>query len=165
MNQPQTHQFSKKCNRVTFCKPDLPCPVQSSEARRPPTLATRSHSKCLLRMHVSLADEIGASCELSRNTMSTLVNRKINISLQNVRQVLLKFPDLSPDWLIMGVGSMLRNGSVEPQAGTSGVNLAVENRYLAEKVSLLESIISNKDALLRRDEEYIELLKRGLERN
>ena len=91
--------------------------------------------------------------------MSLIVNKKNNISLPNVQLVLQQYPKLNADWLILGLGKMLLEDENGNEKAGEETQHRMELNYLLEKVSLLESIIADKDALLRRDQEYITVLK------
>ncbi|MBU0488628.1 MAG: helix-turn-helix domain-containing protein [Bacteroidetes bacterium] len=51
-----------------------------------------------------LADEIG----IPRASVSHLLSGRNNPSLDVITKILQRFPDVSPDWLLLGTGSVYR---------------------------------------------------------
>ena len=56
-----------------------------------------------------LADEIS----MNRSRVSHILNGRNNPSLEVIQQILIKYNDINPDWLLFGHGAMIRAG-IEP---------------------------------------------------
>lgn len=56
------------------------------------------------------AEQIGVQA----GTISNILSGRNNPSLEIIKRVLNRFPDLSADWLIFGKGEMLRSGVEQP---------------------------------------------------
>jgi len=52
------------------------------------------------------ADEIG----VQRSSISHLISGRNNPSLEFIQKILSRFPEVNPEWLLSGNGSMSRNG-------------------------------------------------------
>jgi hypothetical protein len=92
-------------------------------------------------------DELIKTKKISKNKFRTLCGLSVtffrytdNIGSGKIVKILTTFPDVSPDWLILGNGSMFRNNTI-PNKDLSE-QLEVENTSLKEKIILLEKIIS-----------------------
>lgn len=55
--------------------------------------------------------------ELKCGLVNGAIGTATELSMKNLKKVLEECPDLSPDWLILGVGTMERGKSVEKPAG------------------------------------------------
>lgn len=58
----------------------------------------------------AFADNIG----ISRSGLTHLLTGRNQPSLDVARKILAKYPELSTEWLIMGMGDMMRNEELEP---------------------------------------------------
>lgn len=56
-----------------------------------------------------LADEIS----INRSRLSHILNGRNNPTLEVIQEILIKYNDINPDWLLFGNGSMIRPG-IEP---------------------------------------------------
>lgn len=83
------------------------------------------------------ADEI----EVQRSSMSHVMNGRNKASLDFIRRILKRFPDINPDWLLFGKGSMSRQ-DVQMEMDTGGdeklEELNVENEEKSKKIAALE---------------------------
>ena len=68
-----------------------------------------------------------------------------SLKSENIIKVLIAFPDLNPDWLLLGRGDMLRNSDVNQSIeGNSNIqisgneNKTSSNKDLEDKISYLE---------------------------
>ncbi len=61
------------------------------------------------------AKQFAAEVEIQPGTISNIMKGRNNPSLDVMQRVLKRFPQLSPEWLIMGTGSMQRNLSNSQQ--------------------------------------------------
>ena len=68
-----------------------------------------------------------------------------SLKSENIIKVLIAFPDLNPDWLLLGRGDMLRNSGVNQSIeGNSNIqisgneNKTSSNKDLEDKISYLE---------------------------
>jgi transcriptional regulator with XRE-family HTH domain len=52
------------------------------------------------------AEEIG----VQRSSISHLISGRNKPSLEFVQKILVRFPEINPDWILSGKGEMLRNG-------------------------------------------------------
>jgi transcriptional regulator with XRE-family HTH domain len=55
-------------------------------------------------------EEMGNLCGIKRGTVGTIVNGKTIPDADALAELLRRKPELSPDWLLMGEGEMLRGG-------------------------------------------------------
>lgn len=58
------------------------------------------------------ADSIG----IQRSGLSHLLSGRNNPSLDFIQKVLTRYPDIEPDWLLFGKGSMYRSSNISPSA-------------------------------------------------
>ncbi|WP_460892664.1 helix-turn-helix domain-containing protein [Rufibacter soli] len=68
----------------------------------------------------AFADEIG----VARPVISHVVSARNKASLEVVQKILTRYPDLSPAWLLLGEGQMLKGLEQEPVviSGSDGVS-------------------------------------------
>lgn len=80
--------------------------------------------------------QFAAEIGIQNSTLSHILNNRNNPSLDVLKKILSRFPDISTDWLILGQGSMLRQEkqSKEPtlfdsydETSSSSENLVAEN--------------------------------------
>ncbi len=70
----------------------------------------------------AFADAIG----ISRSGMAHLLNGRNQPSLDVARKILATYPEISTEWLIMGMGEMMRTDDLTPQGSTP------ENRAMSQ---------------------------------
>ncbi len=61
------------------------------------------------------ADEIG----IQRSGMSHLVSGRNNPSLEFIQKTISRFPEINPEWLLTGSGSMTKQANAEPPLVTN----------------------------------------------
>lgn len=83
-----------------------------------------------------------------------------SLKSENIIKILIAFPDINPDWLLLGKGEMLReNHTIQSISGNSNIqisgneNMAVSHKdsedkitYLEDKVLFLTEQIKAKDS-------------------
>ncbi len=72
------------------------------------------------------ADVLG----VNRSSISHLLSGRNNPSLDFLQKVLVKYPKINPDWLLLGQGEMYRNnaGKVEKQGGSDLFDMEITNK-------------------------------------
>jgi|AntRauTorckE6833_2_1112554.scaffolds.fasta_scaffold00071_42 transcriptional regulator with XRE-family HTH domain len=87
------------------------------------------------------ADEI----DVQRSNMSHVMNGRNKASLDFIRRILKRFPDINPDWLLFGKGSMTREDNGNQSFGKEEQELLTacktENNTLKEELSRLKQTI------------------------
>lgn len=68
--------------------------------------------KALNYTAAQFADEIG----VQKSGISHILSGRNNPSLDFVQKILVHFPEINPEWLIMGKGAMMKNEIQRPQA-------------------------------------------------
>lgn len=63
----------------------------------------------------SFADEVG----VARPVMSHILSARNKVSLEVVQKILARFPEVNPQWLLLGTAQMLRNVVTQPSAPTA----------------------------------------------
>ena len=101
------------------------------------------------------ADEI----EVQRSSMSHVMNGRNKASLDFIRRILKRFPDINPDWLLFGKGSMSRQ-DMQMELDTSG-EMAGENENLKEVISEKSSLIADLEQKLLNATARVEELEKG----
>ena len=92
------------------------------------------------------ADEI----EVQRSSMSHVMNGRNKASLDFIRRILKRFPDINPDWLLFGKGSMSRQDvQMELDTGNEAV----------ERLEALKNESGEKSKRIAELEEEVRLLK------
>ncbi len=86
------------------------------------------------------ADEI----EVQRSSMSHVMNGRNKASLDFIRRILKRFPDINPDWLLFGKGSMSRQDvQMELDTGNESAekleDLKNESEEKSRKITALEN--------------------------
>lgn len=76
----------------------------------------------------AFADNIG----ISRSGLTHLLTGRNQPSLDVARKILAKYPELSTEWLIMGMGDMMRNEELEPVKNVTENAPEVAQEYPAE---------------------------------
>ncbi|GAF02390.1 helix-turn-helix domain-containing protein [Saccharicrinis fermentans] len=92
------------------------------------------------------ADIVG----VNRSSISHLLNGRNNPSLEFLQKVLVKFPHINPDWLLLGQGSMYRNNK-DNKANTV---LPPKNLFEDKEVDRNEekSEVSKPEKVIEKDE-------------
>lgn len=97
--------------------------------------------------------EIGAS----KGVLSRALRNNTDVQSKWLSIIVEKYPQLSPDWLLTGKGSMYReegarqivNGSGNQAIGGSTINVAEsEIEYYRKRVSELEKLVEQKDKVI-----------------
>lgn len=66
----------------------------------------------LIKEKSNNATQFAAQIGVKQNTLSQQLNRKRSVSLEVIGNILTTFPDIDPDWLIIGKGNdMIRRES------------------------------------------------------
>lgn len=78
----------------------------------------------------AFADTIG----ISRSGLTHLLTGRNQPSLDVARKILAKFPDISTEWLIMGMGEMLRPDEQTVAASVNGETVVQSAAYPAENL-------------------------------
>lgn len=76
----------------------------------------------------AFADNIG----ISRSGLTHLLNGRNQPSLDVARKILAKYPELSTEWLIMGMGDMMRDEESEPVKNVTEDVSVTDQAYPAE---------------------------------
>lgn len=76
----------------------------------------------------AFADNIG----ISRSGLTHLLTGRNQPSLDVARKILAKYPEISTEWLIMGMGEMMRNEDAEPVPNTKVMVMETAKPYPAE---------------------------------
>ena len=83
------------------------------------------------------ADIIG----VNRSSISHLLSGRNNPSLDFLQKVLVKFPNINPDWLLLGQGSMYRNNiKIEDKTTQNNPVLFEDKREFNKEVSKEEPV-------------------------
>lgn len=67
-----------------------------------------------------------------------------SLKSENIIKILIAFPEINPDWLLLGEGEMLRKNIVQSIEGNHNIqtagngNIMVSNKELDDKISFLE---------------------------
>ena len=77
------------------------------------------------------AEEIG----VQRSSISHLISGRNKPSLEFIKKILSRFPEINPEWILSGQGKMLKNGII-PEPGT----LPFENTPVKDHEALPEPI-------------------------
>lgn len=101
------------------------------------------------------ADEI----EVQRSSMSHVMNGRNKASLDFIRRILKRFPDINPDWLLFGKGGMSRQ-DIQMELGASG-EMAGEYEKLKEEISEKSSRIADLEQKLLNATARVEELEKG----
>lgn len=83
--------------------------------------------------------------EVQRSGISHLLSGRNNPSLGFVEKVLTRFPEISPDWLILGKGAMIRSNSLKKdEQPAQELNIQARNKV---ELDLFDSqpLVENKD--------------------
>lgn len=86
-------------------------------------------------------------------------SKNSDLSSGSLAEILLIYPDLNPEWLLTGKGSMLKNEQNKPPPDPGSAiekeKLELENTQLKEKISLQHEIIELlRDKLALYEEKY-----------
>ncbi len=85
------------------------------------------------------ADEIN----IQRSNMSHVMNGRNKASLDFVSRILKRFPEINPDWLLFGKGSMTRGDEAEDRAANQDTV-----KYKARAEELEKEVIQLRNKLL-----------------
>ena len=90
-------------------------------------------------------------CEKTGISYANMVGKSLQSEFggEQIYEILHKFPELNPDWLMLGKGEMLRSGSPKPASSTPADNDLVL-KILAEKDRRIEQLILEKHELEQR---------------
>jgi transcriptional regulator with XRE-family HTH domain len=85
------------------------------------------------------ADEIG----IQRSSMSHIMSGRNMPSLDLVMKIMNKYPDINPEWLVMGVGQMMKSNQIDlfeeessiEQKKTEPILKALENLPVVEAIN------------------------------
>lgn len=90
------------------------------------------------------ADEI----DVQRSNMSHVMNGRNKASLDFIRRILKRYPDINPDWLLFGKGGMTRDDNQQALADNDETSeLLAESE--AEKTALQEEVTGLKKTIAR----------------
>lgn len=85
-----------------------------------------------------LADETG----IQRSIMSHVMNGRNKASLDFIQRILKRFPDINPDWLLFGKGTMSRENNLFNQEPVDELDsLKQENDELKQQVNRLQETV------------------------
>lgn len=84
----------------------------------------------------TFADTIG----ISRSGLTHLLTGRNQPSLDVARKILAKFPEISTEWLIMGMGEMFRTDNQEVQPSQPSPEEAVNEQHLAENAKIMQQV-------------------------
>lgn len=82
----------------------------------------------------SFADTIG----ISRSGLTHLLTGRNQPSLDVARKILAKFPEISTEWLIMGMGDMIRTDNQEVQTAQPSSEAPDSDQHLAENSKMMQ---------------------------
>jgi transcriptional regulator with XRE-family HTH domain len=100
---------------------------------------------------------------LKVGTLSALEADKSAPSFETMRCLAEKFPDLNPDWLLLGTGPMLRDGKVLTPAPVAAPASEVPVGYGANvELAINRALLSDRDRLLEQQRVEIARLNREL---
>ena len=73
--------------------------------------------------------------EMKSNSLITRIvnNSKMGISLKYIQKILMTFPEISPEWLVLGTGNMLKKGAVGIRAIPLHANLKVKELQVMDQ--------------------------------
>jgi transcriptional regulator with XRE-family HTH domain len=94
------------------------------------------------------ADEIG----VQRSSISHILSGRNNPSLDFIQKTLIRFPDISPDWILTGKGSMYLVPDLFSSAVETKTNLIEQNIEINDSADDIESnfeIMQNKKDSLK----------------
>ena len=92
----------------------------------------------------AFADKIG----ISRSGLTHLLTGRNQPSLDVARKILAKYPELSTEWLIMGMGDMMRDEDSEPVKNNTGDVSESTQAYPAENLkSMMQTDLFGEYAL------------------
>lgn len=79
------------------------------------------------RSHLN-KNKLSVKMGISSNSVITRIvnNRERGMSLKNIQRIMLLFPDLNPDWLILGKGEMLKRETPETMSLTKAESIQRE---------------------------------------
>lgn len=89
-----------------------------------------------------LADEIS----INRSRLSHLLNGRNNPTLEVVQEILNKYSDINPDWLLFGHGSMIRPG-IEPDPRDLFQNAELNKKRKRPIIDLDKADISGHEVI------------------
>lgn len=82
----------------------------------------------------TFADTIG----ISRSGLTHLLTGRNQPSLDVARKILAKFPEISTEWLIMGMGDMIRTDNQEVQAVQASSEASDSDQHLSENSKMMQ---------------------------
>lgn len=99
------------------------------------------------------------SIEKTPTTIYTVLSGRNKPGYEVIESILKKYPNVNPDWLLMGEGEMFRDSSTTP----TQASVAAENSYLLEHLRQLESSFNRLSSQLEKKDEQIAGLQRTVE--
>lgn len=82
---------------------------------------------------------------VSEGTISKFLAGKIGMKVGTLVKILELFPDISPDWLLLGKGEMLRQQDPAPAPSTAPNDFLLQ--LLAEKDNRIEALVRYNERL------------------
>ena len=82
------------------------------------------------------AEKVG----VNRSNLTHLFTGRNQPSLDVARKILAKFPEISTEWLIMGMGDMFRTDNQEVQPSQPSPEEAVNEQHLAENAKIMQQV-------------------------
>ena len=104
---------------------------------------------------------------VNEQALSQICSGKRNAGIEIVQRILENITEISPDWLLLGKGEMLRENEKrtiksydrgEEDAQSSALQLRRENSMLYDHIKLLEEKVSSLEEQLRQEREKVESL-------
>lgn len=105
--------------------------------------------KALNYSAAQFADEIG----VQKSGISHIISGRNNPSLDFIQKILLRFPEVSMDWLMFGKGPVFKDRDFTPELNENkGVKLPIEEEKASEDLfSLLEMASTSRKSILSED--------------
>ena len=84
----------------------------------------------LLKYKNLSASQFANKIDVSNSAISHIINGRNKPSIEIIQNILLKFPDLNPRWLILGEGEILSvNSNINKQEKISKVIVYFDDKY------------------------------------
>jgi transcriptional regulator with XRE-family HTH domain len=108
----------------------------------------------------SFADEIG----VQKSSMSHILNGRNNPSLDFVIKTLTRFPDINPQWLLLGKGEMYSNNAAEAPTASrqasgqdlfSTFDMESDNNEEVKETEIKPKEPENEKVALPKEEKYV----------
>lgn len=94
--------------------------------------------KTMLHERRMTSSEFSRVIDISRSTLSAILNGKARPSYEVLTKIADAFPDISLEWLILGKGQMHSTPSLRPIAGSLVVEGPSEADFLNQRIVELE---------------------------